>query len=204
MDVTDPTSNVPDEQHAPQRRRTPPEHILARVVTGIVLAAVLFVAVFAWRVVYRPHLDQMPEEQVDALLVLGPLNPWRIEMAEDLMRQGKAKNLVLSTPNMPWDAMYCDQKHDWPAYCFPPNPSTTRGEAIGLRDLAELHGWKSFAVLTVDFHAARSRFIFERCLGQPVPVVGRNISEWDHQRPYQVAYQLGGYLKEIKLGRCPA
>ncbi|MEL4505625.1 hypothetical protein AAEX63_11320 [Luteococcus sp. H138] len=133
-------------------------------------------------------------------LVLVSAFAWRLEMAEDLMRQGKARNLVLSTPNMPWDAMYCDREHDWTAYCFPPQPSTTRGEAIGLKQLAAQHGWSTFAVLTIDFHTSRSRFIFERCLGTDVTVVGRHIPAADDQ----VAYQLGAYAKELRLGRCPA
>ncbi|MGO4957001.1 YdcF family protein [Luteococcus sp. Sow4_B9] len=184
------------------RRRTPPEHILARVVSTIFVLAVAFLVVFAWKVVYRPHYDPYPEEPVDALFVLGPLEPWRMEQAEQLMRDGRARNLVLSTPNMPWDAMYCDREHDWPSYCFPPDPSTTRGEAIGLKRLADEHDWSSFAVLTIEFHAARSRFIIERCMGQDIPVVGR--LQWvpSELKLYHVAYQLGGYAKEIWLGRC--
>lgn len=162
----------------------------------------MLLGVFAWKVVYRPHVDPMPEDTVDALLVLGPLEPWRMTMAEELMRAGRARNLVLSTPNLPVDARYCERKHDWPAYCFPPEPSTTRGEAMALKRLAKAHGWSSFAVLTVDFHAARSRFIFKRCLGQDVPVVGRHVAYADSQRRHHVFYQFGGFVKEIALGRC--
>ncbi|MEL4357790.1 MULTISPECIES: YdcF family protein [unclassified Luteococcus] len=179
-------------------------HRVAWAISLTVVLVLLATSLFAWRVVYRPRLDQLPPGGVDALLVLGPLDPWRLEMAEQLMRDGRARNLVLSTPNMPWDAIYCDRDHDWPAYCFPPDPSTTRGEAIGLKRLAEAHGWQSFAVLTVDFHAARSRFIFQRCLGVDVPVVGSHQPSLDGQRPYQVAYQAGAFAKEITLGRCPA
>ncbi|WP_394277101.1 hypothetical protein, partial [Luteococcus sp.] len=188
----------------PQSRRRPPEHVLARVVTGTVVLLVGLVMVFAWRVVYRPHLDQMPVEPVDALLVLGPLEPWRIEMADQLMAEGRARNLVLSTPTLPQDLQYCRSDAPWPIHCFAPDPATTRGEAMGLKRLMAENDWTTAAVLTIDFHAPRSRFIFERCLGTLVPVVGRHVSSWDDQRPYMVAYQLGGYLKEIRLGRCEA
>lgn len=187
----------------PRARRRPPEHVLARVVTGTVVLLVGLVMVFAWRVVYRPHLDPMPDEPVDVLLVLGPLEDWRVEMANQLMAEGRARNLVLSTPDPALDQRHCGAA-DWPVICFEPEPSTTRGEAMQLKRLMAENGWTTAAVLTVDFHAARSRFIFERCLGQPVPVVGRHVSYWDDERPYMVAYQLGGYLKEIRLGRCEA
>lgn len=187
----------------PQSRRRPPEHVLARVVTGTVVLLVGLVMVFAWRVVYRPQLDQMPDEPVDVLLVLGPLDDWRVEMATDLMRRGKARTLVMSTPDPARERRHCGSA-DWPVICFVPDPSTTRGEAMQLKRLMDEHGWTSAAVLTIDFHAARSRFIFKRCLGTPVPVVGRHVSYWDEQRAYMVAYQLGGYLKEIRLGRCEA
>lgn len=182
------------------------EHrILRRTVLVVALAtclAVVGTSVFAWRTVHRPTLDEIPAGGVDVLMVLGPLDPWRVEMAEDLMRQGRARNLVVSTPNMPLDAKYCDQKHPWPVYCFPPDPSTTRGEAQGLRALAEQHGWASFGVITVDFHANRSRFIFRRCLNADVTITGRDDSNYDAVRNFHVAYQLGGYLKELSLGRC--
>ena len=176
-----------------------------RVLAGAVLVPVVLSAAlaFAWKTVYRPTLDAVPTEPVDAMIVLGPLETWRVPWAEELMRQGVARNLVLSTPNMPWDALYCDEEHPWPAYCFPPDPSTTRGEALGLRELAREHGWTSFVVLTVDFHADRSRFIFERCLRQPVTVLGRYYPDYGRVRPFQLVYQTAGYAKELGLGRCP-
>ncbi|WP_420176046.1 hypothetical protein [Luteococcus sp. OSA5] len=170
--------------------------------TGVVVLLLALLMLFAWRVVYRPHYDAVPDEPVDALLVLGPLEPWRLELAEQWMQQGKARNLVLSTPTLPQDAVHCEPPHEWPTYCFPPEPSTTRGEAVGLKRLAEEHGWQSMAVLTIDFHAARTRFIFERCLGHPVPVVGRHLEIPQRFLRYHVAYQLGGFAKEIALGSC--
>ena len=157
-----------------------------------------------WWVVYHPTLDPVPDEPVDALLVIGPLEPWRVPAAEELMRQGKARNLVLSTPNMPWDAIYCQEPHDWPAYCFPPEPSTTRGEAMNYRSLAREKGWKSVLVLTVDFHADRTRFTFERCLRTDVPVTGQHRPEADPHRRFMMVYQTAGFVKETLLGRCPA
>lgn len=189
---------------------TPPAHrplwrrlvraLVALVVVTLVAAA--GVGLFASRVVYHPHYDAVPEQPVDALFVIGPLDKWRVEYAEQLMREGRAHNLVLSTPNMPWDALYCEEDHGWPSYCFPPDPSTTRGEAQGLRRLAQEHGWTSFAVVTVDFHAARTRFIFERCLDQSVPVLGRHVPQPDELLRYQTAYQLGAWAKEYALGSC--
>lgn len=169
-----------------------------------VVVAALGVTAFAWTVVNRPHVDAppSPSDPVDALIVLGPLDAWRLPLAEQYMKEGRAKNLVLSTPNMPWDAMYCDRPHDWTSYCFPPDPSTTRGEAMGLQKLAAEHGWKTFAVLTVDFHVERSRFIFERCLRQDVTVLGGG-SPSTASRNFQMLHQMAGYAKELAKGPCP-
>lgn len=199
MGVTDATPDRP-------RRRS----LVRRVGTAL---AVLFIGllaglvVFAWRVVYHPHFDELPAEPVDALIVLGPLDAWRVPMADRLMREGRARNLVLSTPFAPPAADYCDQAHDWPTFCFVPDPSTTRGEAMELKRLAGQHGWTTFAVVTIDLHAERTRFIFKRCLGVDVPVVGQftpRTSSLSSYRRYHVAYQLAGYVKEIALGKCPA
>lgn len=179
---------------------------MRRVVAGVVTLVLLLcagLAVLGYVVAYHPKVDPVPDEPVDAIMVLGPLEDWRVPMAEQLLREHKARNLVLSTTNLPWDALYCKAKHDWPAYCFDPDPSTTRGEALGFRKLAREHGWKTVMVITVDYHADRSRFIFERCLRQDVVVTGQRVADRDRERPYQMGYQVAGFLKELRLGRCP-
>ena len=187
------------------RRERPRRHWL-RLFAGITLVLALVAGVglhqFAQRVVYHAHYDPVPTEQVDVLFVLGPLDTWRVDYAKELMSQGVAKNLVLSTPNPSWDQRYCGQDAGWPVYCFPPNPSTTRGEAQNLRELAAKHGWTTFTIVTVDVHAARTRFIMKRCLRQDIPVVGVHWPMEANWLRYQVLYQLGGYAKEIALGRC--
>lgn len=172
-------------------------------VAGFLLLVGGGLATLGWKVVHHPTIDPVPDEPVDALMVLGPLDDWRLPEAERLMREGKARNLVLSTPNMPWDALYCQEEHDWPSFCFAPEPATTRGEALGYRALARQHGWRTVMVLTVDFHVDRSRFIFERCLRQDVIVTGQHVDRHDDQLTFQMGYQTAGFLKELWLGRCP-
>lgn len=158
---------------------------------------------FGWWVVFRPTSDPLPSTPADALVVLGPLEPWRVPEAQALMRRGAARNLVISTPVLPEDAQHCHQGSPWPVYCVAPRPTTTRGEATGYRELAARHGWRSVVVLTLDFHAGRARFIFRRCLpASQVSVVGERQFSYSGGRRQQIPYQVAAFAKELWLGPC--
>jgi hypothetical protein len=55
--------------------------------------------------------------------------------------------------------------------CLHPHPVNTYGEAIGVADLIEVHGWDRVTVVTSPHHVTRSRLLFERCVDVPVRVV---------------------------------
>ena len=115
-----------------------------------------------------PDLDPFPPgERVDAVLALGGLTE-TAEFARTLVASGGAPVLVLSNPYEPGtaptlDAACADPAITYRVICFVPDPSTTRGEAQQLRDLAQAHGWTRVAVVAPTFHISRARLLVRRC-----------------------------------------
>lgn len=161
-------------------------------------------------VLFHPDVTEDPEP-ADALLVLGPADATRIEVAAQLMDQGLAPVAVVATPDpveTTWpsdaefseDRTYCDgTDQPYEVICFEPNPSTTQGEAMKLRELAEERGWDNVIVLTYRPHVARSQLIIGRCFD--------GTTQWptfDYQDSYsplkaatwrEYVYQSAGFLK---------
>ncbi|MDO4255332.1 MAG: ElyC/SanA/YdcF family protein [Kocuria sp.] len=189
-------------------RRT--ARILGTVIGSAVVLTVVWLMVCT-AVLIHPNVTENPEP-ADALLVLGPADPKRVEAAKKIMEDGKAPVVVYATPDpvegtWPSDAEFieerphCDQQDlPYEVMCFKPNPSTTQGEAMKLRELAEERGWDNVMVLTYRPHVARSQMIIERCFdgttqwptfdywGNDYPLTSR--STW---REY--VYQSAGFLK---------
>lgn len=175
--------------------------------TGVVLACTW--ALVCTGVMLHPDVTENPEP-ADALLVLGPPDPKRIEVAAEIMDAGLAPVAVVATPDpvtgtWPSDAdfirnqSYCDSDLPYEVICFKPDPSTTQGEAIKLRELAEERGWDNVIVLTYRPHVARSQLIVGRCF--------EGSTQWptfDYQEDYspfsrmtwrEFIYQSAGFLK---------
>jgi uncharacterized SAM-binding protein YcdF (DUF218 family) len=72
------------------------------------------------------------------------------------------------------------------AVCLDPDPLSTYGEALAVAGLAERHGWSQVTVVTSDFHAFRTRLLFERCLPVPVAVVGAPTDPGVGERLYRI------------------
>ncbi|WP_240960886.1 YdcF family protein [Rhodococcus sp. A14] len=115
---------------------------------------------------------------VDAIIVLGGERDGREEYGIEHARQGVSANVVLSHPYWRGDpkmAEFCAiQDQRFTVTCVPPQPSTTRGEALFTRDLAAQHGWNSVMVISWRYRVPRARYIFSRCFDgdivmRPVP-----------------------------------
>jgi uncharacterized SAM-binding protein YcdF (DUF218 family) len=63
-------------------------------------------------------------------------------------------------------AQHCELEH---VVCFRPADATA-GEASALAELARNESWDSLTVVTNQHHVFRTRFIFDRCLGDQVYV----------------------------------
>jgi hypothetical protein len=145
--------------------------------------------------------------RADAVLVLGPPNSdGRIGTALDLISNGMASNLVVSSPTdiIGQVQQVCNGAWVVPAkvYCFQPKPSTTQGEARELRALAARHHWTKVIVVTSRYHIARAELLLKRCYSGSLEMVeassGPSLMDW----AYEFVYQTGAYAKAYISSGC--
>ena len=144
----------------------------------------------------------------DAIVVLGGEDDGRVQYAMELARGGLSKNVVLSdwfSGTSKKMARYCATRDPrFTVSCVIPNPPTTRGEALFIRELAALHGWESVLVISWRYHLPRARYIFSQCFDgeiimRPVPRdYDFSLAEWE----YTYLYQTVGFAKAVLQGEC--
>lgn len=102
-----------------------------------------------------------------------------VEQAE--VDSGKAETLVISYfpgdissggPDAPKVSVseFCEGGGDESIMRFTPQENATIGEAHAIRDIARAEAWESLTVVTSEYHAFRTGYIFEQCLGDEVDV----------------------------------
>lgn len=152
----------------------------------VVFVAWVVVGVFAF--VYPPS-DSV--DDVDAVFVLGPATYPRIAAANAIVSShGGDIPLIVSEPA----STPC---YDESRICVAPEPATTAGEAAALRDQAEKLGFEHPAVVTFSPHVTRARFIFDRCYGADVAIVGVREPLSFGEMAYEFAYQTASFAKAI-------
>ncbi len=173
------------------------------------LIAVLFLN-GATGTLFFAHARPDPLATVDAIVVLGGEHDGREAYGLKLAGQGYAPTVLMSDPYGPRDPVmkrYCRRQADIEVICRPPVPSTTRGEALMTRALAEQRGWRSVIVISWRYHLPRARRIFDVCFGAPdrsvimrdVPRTYRfSVAQWQ----YTFLYQYGGFVKAEVQGSC--
>ena len=156
------------------------------------------------------HARPDPLRKADAIVVLGGEHDGREAYGLKLAGQGYAPTVLMSDPYGPRDPVmkrYCRRQADIEVICRPPVPSTTRGEALMTRALAEQRGWRSVIVISWRYHLPRARRIFDVCFGAPdrsvimrdVPRSYRfSVAQWQ----YTFLYQYGGFVKAEVQGSC--
>lgn len=186
------------ESAGTKRRRWP-----ARVAAALVVVVGGWLAV-CWVVLEHPRTEEPAPS--DALLVLGPPDTQRMATAQELMERGIAPVLVIATPDAQPDdppAMvqyyedkdFCTPRTDYEVICFKPNPSTTQGEAMKLRDLAAERGWDTVTAVTFKQHVPRARMILERCYHGELRMAATDYQFTPLRTLRQYVYQSGGYVK---------
>jgi uncharacterized SAM-binding protein YcdF (DUF218 family) len=124
------------------------------------------------------------------VLVLGPPMDARLELAERLRDEGLADEIVISVQashgQTAQNLALCREDG---VTCAVADPSTTRGEALLMREQATGSAAPSVIVVTTTPHVMRTRYIFSRCYPGEVSVVGvggpGSLSEWTFQYMYQ-------------------
>lgn len=176
-----------------------------RIAGAAVLALVVGWGVWAYAVVQTPRVDAAGP--VDAVLVLGGQDgPDRLQRALDLAADGLTDTVVISVPVGTGDALTRRTCARPPAgvevLCFPPDPSTTRGEARELRRLADERDWTRVAVVTSTYHVSRSRMIVGRCFTGTTLMLRSGESISPARWAYEWIYQTAGYVKAEFLRGC--
>ncbi|MDA2895454.1 YdcF family protein [Mycolicibacterium sp. BiH015] len=149
-----------------------------------------------------------PLKRADAIVVLGGEHDGREAYGLKLAKQGYADTVLLSNPYPTWDKTMkaaCEPRGDIRVICRPPVPSTTRGEALMTRELADRFGWNTVIVISWRYHLPRARKIFDECFSsatrhvimRDVPRVYLfSVAEWQ----YTYLYQYGGWVKAEIVG----
>nr|WP_231751005.1 YdcF family protein [Mycobacterium sp. NAZ190054] len=154
------------------------------------------------------HARADPLARADAIVVLGGEHDGRENYGLDLAAQGYAPTVLLSNPYHAEDKVMrkaCRPRSDIRVICRAPEPSTTLGEAMMARQLADAHGWQRVIVVSWRYHLPRARRIFEQCFTSPTrSVIMRDVprdypfsvAQWQ----YTYLYQYGGWVKAEVLG----
>ncbi|GAA4167290.1 YdcF family protein [Gryllotalpicola koreensis] len=177
---------------------TRPAPTRGRIVARWVAAALAFLVVIGLAglpLYVFPRTDK--PVKADAVVVLGPGTPQRVDLGTRLVAEGYASHLYVSTPASMRDYAPC---FNIDTTCFTPSPTTTRGEARFTLDEARAHGWSRVIVITGDFHVSRARFIFDRCSGVDPVMLGTDEERTAFGWVYQYAYQSAGFVKAVIVG----
>jgi hypothetical protein len=172
-------------------------------------SALLTVAAGFWLIVLVglplyvfPPVDEVSPS--DAVLVLGPPMQERLDVAERLRDEGLAERIVVSVQasggQTAPDLVICEEAG---VTCAVADPSTTRGEALLMTELAGAGEAPSLIVVTSTPHVARTRYIFGKCYPGPVSIVavGRpaSLEGWT----FQYVYQSLAFVKAL-VEPCPS
>jgi uncharacterized SAM-binding protein YcdF (DUF218 family) len=132
----------------------------------------------------------------DAVVVLAGGGGERLDRGLDLVREGVAPNLVVSTgPDR-----LCASRQPFAVFCFLPDPEDTRGEAQAIGRIAAREGWRHLVLVTSDYHATRARLLLERCFSGTVDVSAARSGKGPLSFLWAVGHEWGG-LVEAALHR---
>jgi uncharacterized SAM-binding protein YcdF (DUF218 family) len=189
MSETDGTAGSSPESSPPdaRRRRT------RRVVLAVLAVVVAGVSVVTARLFVWPDLPPLPR-QADVIVQLGGPGNRRL-VALELVRHGRAPLVAISVSLAEVNTRWCHRGRlgDVPVVCFHSEPSTTRGEARTITELAGQHGWRSVILVTTPDQASRATLRLGRCFDGKVFVATASLP-W-YRWPTQIVYQSGATVK---------
>jgi uncharacterized SAM-binding protein YcdF (DUF218 family) len=161
------------------------------LVTAVVAAVVLGLAVVAVNLRLFVFPPTSTPKHADAVVVLAGGDGERLDKGLELVRQGVAHNLVVSTgPNE-----LCGTRHDFAVFCFLPDPDTTRGEVEAIGRIADREGWRHLVLVTSDYHATRARLLLERCFAGNVDVTAAHSGKGPLSLLWAIGHEWGGLIE---------
>jgi uncharacterized SAM-binding protein YcdF (DUF218 family) len=155
------------------------------------LAGLLVVAVVALNLRLFVFPASSTPAHADAVVVLAGGDGERLDKGLELVRNGVASNLVVSTGP---DEL-CGSQHDFAVYCFLPDPDDTRGEAEAVGRIADREGWSHLVLVTSDYHATRARILVERCFSGTVDVSSAHSGKGPLPLLWAIGHEWGGLIE---------
>ena len=169
---------------------------MGTLLTGAVLAAAA-TAIY----VVPPQSQPRP---ADVIYVIGPVHPWRLILAAELVSEGISDEVLISIPAGGEDSIKeCrDGIAGARVTCEHPEPSTTQGEARDLAAYMDANNAESALVITSTPHLARTQVRMDNCAEGEVQVIGKatglGLGDW----AYQIVYQTAAFAKLAFTNRC--
>lgn len=181
-----------------------------KIVGGLLVALLAVWVLFASINIVSPSQGEL-QTRSDAVVSLAP-QAHRLPLAEQLVEEEVADTLVISyfpddvsrggsaaTDDPVPVSNYCQSGGREGIVCFTPEEAATIGEAHTISEMVAAESWDSLTVVTDEYHAFRTRFIFDQCLGGDIDV---NVvfSERDlsfGQWGYHLVYENAAFLKAV-------
>lgn len=171
----------------------------------------------AWRVRWRNALGALsiavafdlcvfmfpPADSPKAADLVVILGPWqqhsRVATGAELAHRFPGTDLLISVYDLRECPLLRRMTQVPDAFCFVPNPFTTRGEARAAADFARAHNDRSMTVVTTGDQLVRAGVRFKRCFDGPV-----RLAEADATLEFRfarLAYQNAAMVKALVLER---
>jgi hypothetical protein len=169
----------------------------------VVVAAILFLPV-SWAagcyvLLSHPAVDHVTN--ADAIVVLGEPTTESLVKATRLAAAGVSDELVISAPAEEPSLCATPPPH-MHVTCFNPQPSTTRGEARKIRQLADKYDWKNVVVITWTEHISRARYVIERCFDGALQLVDYDATQSIHDLLRAWMYETAAFVKATFQSGC--
>lgn len=170
--------------------------------SSLTLASLLvFMLLLPIPLIFAPKIDR--PEPVDVILVLGPPEETRLDLAVSLIEKGYSSRLMISVSETDWpysaDAIsLCTAELAYKVYCQQSEPFTTQGEIGWLTKASEYMNWDSAMVITFEPHVSRTRLYLDRCYGGDSLVISDGMMPRNFTGlAQQYFYQNAGFAKAL-------
>ncbi|MDQ1075243.1 MULTISPECIES: YdcF family protein [Microbacterium] len=179
---------------------------LRRLSLALAVVVVAIVAAGLPLYVFPPQGDPT---DANLVYVIGPPQQQRLDLGETLRDADGNLPMLISVSgsakghgDRAFDASEIDACGEPGVTCKRPDPFTTAGEAKLLTDYVASHPSDKTVVITFTPHVARTRYIFEKCYGGDVTVMGVDTNMSLYDWAFQYVYQTAGFVKAW-LTPCP-
>jgi uncharacterized SAM-binding protein YcdF (DUF218 family) len=134
----------------------------------------------------------------DAVVVLAGGDGERLDRGLELVREGLATTLVVSTG----PPQLCETTQLFDVVCFHPSPDSTRGEAEAIGRIASERGWNRIVLVTSTYHMSRARLLLDRCYTGTVEIATAQPDQGLGAWIAAIAHEWGGLAEAVVHRSC--